>query len=82
MRLDLDPARVEADERVGEHPGEHAATLGDEAVTCLCQIVTSLSARAIEHVFEVLAGPAARAAVHVAAKPLSSRRPARSRISG
>ena len=29
VRFDLDAPRVEADEGVGECPGEHVATLGD-----------------------------------------------------
>ena len=30
VRLDLDPARIEADERVGDRACEHVATLGDK----------------------------------------------------
>ena len=30
VRLDLDPARIDADERVGDGACEHVATLGDE----------------------------------------------------
>ncbi len=30
VRLDLDPARIETDERVGDRASEHAATLGGE----------------------------------------------------
>ena len=30
VRLDLDPARIEPDERMGDGAGEHVATLGDE----------------------------------------------------
>ena len=37
VSLDLDPAWIEADERVGDRAGEHVATLGDEDVTCLCR---------------------------------------------
>ena len=30
VRLDLDPARIETDERMGDRAGEHVATLGGE----------------------------------------------------
>ena len=38
VRLDLDPARVEADERVSDRACEHVATLGAARVTCLCRL--------------------------------------------
>src|SRR4029077_4190764 len=56
VRLDLDATRIEADQRVGEHPGKHAAQGSSRGVTLdACD----------QDVFVKLAGPAARAAVHV-----------------
>ena len=43
VRLDLDPARLEADERVGDGAREHAATLGDELVRVCAECVTKVS---------------------------------------
>jgi hypothetical protein len=67
MRLDLDPARFQADEGVRDGAGKHAATLGNELVrVCASFVPKALRAARDEHVLEVLAGAAPGAAVHVA----------------
>ena len=60
VRLDLDAARVEADECVGDGACEHVATLGGNVVTCLCRDVCR----------KCVTGAARRA------RPRSTRRPA------
>ena len=38
VRLDLDPARIDADERMGDGACEHMVTLGGRCVTCLSRL--------------------------------------------
>jgi hypothetical protein len=40
MCLDLDPARIDADQSVGDGAREHVATLGDELVRVYARTVT------------------------------------------
>ena len=46
VRLDLDPAWIEADEGVGDGAREHVATLGRNVPTCLCRLRNTYARRA------------------------------------
>src|SRR5690242_21778854 len=62
LGLDLDPARVEADERMRDSTCEHAADARDRSVTSPWSL---LHGARDQHVFEVLAGAASRSPVDV-----------------
>ena len=84
VRLDLDAAGVEADERVRDGAGEHTSKLGANVCRVCAGSVpkVELLGPRDEHVFEVLARAAARAPVHVPAVTLLQPQARRSRISG